>query len=98
MNADGTAFEPVTTKTTIKAFRGYFTSKLDDAVKATTIPIERDVTGINNVTADLTDGTVVSVFSIDGKQVGKMKVENGTINMKSLSKGVYIVNGKKIIL
>ena len=98
MNADGTAFEPVTTKTTIKAFRGYFTSKLDDAVKATAIPIERGTTGINNVTADMTDGTVVSVFSIDGKQVGKMKVENGTINMKSLSKGVYIVNGKKIIL
>jgi hypothetical protein len=46
----------------------------------------------------MTDGTLVNVFSIDGKQVGQVKVENGTINLKNLPKGVYIVKGKKIIL
>jgi hypothetical protein len=98
MNADGTAFTPVTKTTTVKAFRGYFTSKLDDTAKAATIPIENDVTGINNVASDMTDGTLVNVFGIDGKQVGQVKVENGTINLKNLPKGVYIVKGKKIIL
>jgi hypothetical protein len=98
MNDDGTAFTPTTKTTTVKAFRGYFTSKLDDTAKAATIPIENDVTGINNVTSDMTDGTLVNVFGIDGKQVGQVKVENGTINLKNLPKGVYIVKGKKIIL
>ena len=98
LNANGTAFEPTTIQKTVKAFRGYFTTKLDDAAKATAIPIEEEVTGISNITTDMTDGTAVSIFSIDGKQVGKVKVEKGTINLKSLPKGVYIVKGKKIIL
>lgn len=48
-----------------------------------------DVTGINSITVDGNAGADGRIYSLDGRYMGK--------DFNSLQKGVYIVNGKKII-
>ena len=48
--------------------------------------IDEDLTAINGVEVDRTNG---KVYTVDGKYVGK--------DVNRMQKGVYIVNGKKVI-
>ena len=81
-------------------------------IKSLPIAIGDDVTAVENVTAanngltvSVADGAivlnsntaiVVNIFTIDGKQVWKNTISGET--SVSLPKGVYVVNGKKVIL
>ncbi|MCD8291339.1 MAG: M6 family metalloprotease domain-containing protein [Prevotella sp.] len=48
-----------------------------------------DVTGIENITVDRKSALNGKIFSIDGRYVGN--------DFNSLNKGIYIVNGKKVV-
>ena len=64
---------------------GYFVCDGDDVAGATLTYIVSNATGINGIS---TDNAASKVYSLDGK---KMKSANGL-------KGIYIVNGKKVVL
>ena len=56
-----------------------------------------DTTGIcmPRVTAD--DGKMVDVYAIDGVKVATVSVNGGKVDLNRLPKGIYIVEGKKIV-
>ncbi len=56
-----------------------------------------DTTGIcmPHVTAD--DGQMVDVYAIDGVKVATVSVNGGKVDLNRLPKGIYIVEGKKIV-
>jgi hypothetical protein len=39
----------------------------------------------------------VDVYNLNGVKVATKKLQNGSIDMSDLPKGIYIVNGKKFI-
>lgn len=72
-----------TANTALKAFRGYFKAKAG-AKALTGFDIDGETTGIITI-----DGEVVTgkVYNVNGQQM----------NAQSLQKGIYIVNGKKVV-
>lgn len=77
----------------INAFRAYLEQKSTTSNAKTIEGIEvefgdgSETTGIGDIMVGSSDGS--DIYSIDGK-----KMDN---NMKSLNKGVYIINGKKVL-
>lgn len=76
---------------TIKGYRAYIVMCLNptmytDDVYGVKMYIDEDLTAINGVEVDRTNG---KVYTVDGKYVGK--------DVNRMQKGVYIVNGKKVI-
>jgi len=77
---------------TIKGYRAYFV--MADALSAYTagyevkMAIDEDPTAIGSIDADYENGMA---YTVDGKFVGK------DVDLKRMQKGVYIVNGKKVI-
>lgn len=77
----------------INAFRAYLeqNSKTQNVKNIMDIEVEfgdgGEVTGIEGIMAGASDDT--QIYSIDGKKMGN--------DMKSLNKGVYIINGKKVL-
>ena len=55
-------------------------------------PEHPEVNGISNVVAEQLTG-IFNVYSIDGK-----KVKSSDSPLISLPKGIYIINGKKVIV
>ena len=86
LNTDGSAFEyvPTTTRKVLKG--GYFTTMLSAETRPATIVIANDVTGINNIT--VSDNADKNMYDLQGRKV----------NGQSLNKGIYIINGKKILV
>ena len=97
MNDEGTAFVPVTSNATLRPFRAYFVSTLPQEQRVSEIVINLDTDGID----DLPFG---------GKwkeESGKWKEEivnskfydlsGRPIVNRKLQRGVYIVNGKKVV-
>ena len=59
-------------------------------------PIGGSNSAINKVTIrNNDDNASINVFSLDGKKVGTLKDKNGVL---SLERGIYIINGKKVII
>ena len=86
----GNKFWYSTGETQIKGFRGYFELKdvLDAYYEATEVKINMSVDGttaISNI--DLTKSN--NIFNVNGIKMGN--------DMNRLNKGIYIVNGKKIV-
>lgn len=81
-------------KTTIKAFRGYFT--LNDVIAGLTadskinISVDGDATSIEGFGIQR---VVEGVYDLSGR---KIKLENGDVT--KLQKGVYIIDGKKVTI
>lgn len=79
--------------TAIPAFRAYLEqkSKTPNVKNIMDIEVEfgdgSETTGIDNIMVGSSDGA--EIFSIDGKKMNS--------DMKSLNKGIYIVNGKKVL-
>ena len=78
--ADGAAF-------TNKAHRAYLAVPEGTEAKATGYPFNDDVTGINHIESELTNGQD-AWYTIDGKRL------NGVPTVK----GIYVVNGKKVVI
>ena len=57
---------------------------------------------IENSRGDLvvsgTDGTVVGVYDLNGRQVASETISGGSVTIEGLSPGIYIVNGNKVLV
>ena len=91
MNGDGTCFQKAGTGATIPAYRAYL--YLDAGPSSIRIH-HADVTGINPAIVDVDAAT--NVYSIDGRLL-RRNVKAGEATT-GLAKGIYVVNGKKIIV
>ena len=77
--------------TKIKGFRGYFVfdeylTKLDEANSKVNIVFDGDATAIGNINKQ---NATEDIYSVSGMNVGK--------DASRLQRGVYIVNGKKVV-
>lgn len=83
-------FYYATDATTIKGYRAFFNN--DDTIIASffsvKMAIDEDPTAIESLDADYENG---NAYTIDGKFIGK------NVNLNRMQKGVYIVNGKKVV-
>jgi len=77
---------------TIKGYRAYLVMNENPTAYTdqygVKMYIDEDLTAINGIDEDRTNG---KVYTVDGKYVGK------DVNFNRMQKGVYIVNGKKVI-
>ncbi len=94
LNAEGSAFEPVTKSTAVSPFRAYFTEHLAEPKN---IVIYRETTGIS-LTSNLSPKGVGSryVYDLQGRKVADNS-QLSTVNSQ-LKPGIYIVKGKKIVI
>lgn len=81
----------------VSPFRAYFKPK-DDALssKLAIKFVDDEPTAITDLTLDEADGTV-AVYTLSGMRVGTVRIVNGKPQTDALPKGVYIINGKKVI-
>ena len=85
-------FKKVGEGATIGTFRAYFTiNEGNDEIVAYSISFGGQTTGIGNIQAAKGNQKVNSVYTLDGRKVS----ESASLN--NLPKGIYIVNGKKIV-
>lgn len=91
MFLSGNKFYYTNTNTKIKGFRGYFVfdeylTKLDEANSKINIVFDGDATAIGNINKQ---NATEDIYSVSGMNVGK--------DASRLQRGVYIVNGKKVV-
>ncbi len=87
LNAAGKFVAPAAATNTMKGFRAYFMVPSGASAAAININIDGETTGINNIE---TNATVNSkVYNLNGQYVGN--------SLNGLKKGIYVVNGKKVI-
>lgn len=84
LNAAGKFVAPAEGKQTMRGFRAYFMSMLGAGAK---INIDGETTGINNIETEATVNG--KVYNLNGQYVGN--------SLNGLKKGIYVVNGKKVI-
>lgn len=90
---EGNTIRPLASGGTIKAFRGYFEPNTPNVAKARAISIDGVTTAIEDI--EWGDGdpflapTDSNIYNLEGQMVGT--------NLEQLPKGMYIVNGKKVI-
>lgn len=82
---------------TVSPFQAYFKPK-DNALssKLAIKFVDDEPTAITDLTLDEADGTV-AVYTLSGMRVGTVRIVNGKPQTDALPKGVYIINGKKVI-
>ena len=81
----------------VSPFRAYFKPK-DNALssKLAIKFVDDEPTAITDLTLDEADGTV-AVYTLSGMRIGTVRIVNGKPQTDTLPKGVYIINGKKVI-
>ena len=81
----------------VSPFCAYFKPK-DDALssKLAIKFVDDEPTAITDLTLDEADGTV-AVYTLSGMRIGTVRIVNGKPQTDALPKGVYIINGKKVI-
>ena len=84
LNAAGKFVAPAAATNTMKGFRAYFMSMLGAGAK---INIDGETTGINNIETNAAVNG--KVYNLNGQYVGN--------SLNGLKKGIYVVNGKKVI-
>lgn len=79
--------EAGTTATSAKAFRGYFVDESTEASAAKSVIFDfNEATGIENVNAAINNADNGAVYDLQGRRVVKP------------SKGIYVANGKKVVI
>lgn len=84
LNAAGKFVSPAPGKETMKGFRAYFISLISTNAK---INIDGETTDINNIETNAAVNG--KVYNLNGQYVGN--------SLNGLKKGIYVVNGKKVI-
>ena len=84
LNAAGKFVVPAAGKETMKGFRAYFISLISNNAK---INIDGETTDINNIETEAAVNG--KVYNLNGQYVGN--------SLNGLKKGIYVVNGKKVI-
>ena len=88
LGANNTFYIPTPEDYTLKALRGYFVVPEGTSASKMGISIDGETTSISALnTANAISG---KVYNLNGQYVGN--------NVKTLQKGIYVVNGKKIIV
>lgn len=90
MTSGGNLKHPTTLPADIKGFRAYFQLK-GDAVNAASFNLDfgnGETTGINSLTSEPSSNGEGTIYSLDGRR----------LSGKPAQKGVYIVNGKKMVI
>lgn len=88
LGANNTFYLPTPEDYTLKALRGYFVVPEGTSASKMGINIDGETTSISALnTVDAISG---KVYNLNGQYVGN--------NVKTLQKGIYVVNGKKIII
>lgn len=90
MTSGGYLKHPTTLPADIKGFRAYFQLK-GDAANAASFNLDfgnGETTGINSLTSEPSSNGEGSIYSLDGRR----------LSGKPAQKGVYIVNGKKMVI
>lgn len=87
LNAAGKFVAPAATTNTMKGFRAYFMVPSGSSAAAINININGETTGINNIETEATVNG--KVYNLNGQYVGN--------SLNGLKKGIYVVNGKKVI-
>ena len=84
--SDNTLYKASDNSNTINPFRGYFTISGSSPVKALAYTIDDETTGIMTIDANGEVEMSTEVYDLNGRRVSKP------------TRGLYIVNGKKVIL
>lgn len=87
LNAAGKFVAPAVGKETMKGFRAYFNVPSNASAAALNINIDGETTGINSIETNATVNG--KVYNLNGQYVGN--------SLNGLKKGIYVVNGKKVI-
>lgn len=87
LNAAGKFVAPAAATNTMKGFRAYFMVPKGASAAAININIDGETTGINNIETEATVNG--KVYNLNGQYVGN--------SLNGLKKGIYVVNGKKVI-
>ena len=87
LNAAGKFVAPAAATNTMKGFRAYFMVPSGSSAAAININIDGETTGINNIETNATVNG--KVYNLNGQYVGN--------SLNGLKKGIYVVNGKKVI-
>lgn len=87
LNAAGKFVAPAVGKETMKGFRAYFYVPSKVSAAALNINIDGEATGINNIETEAAVNG--KVYNLNGQYVGN--------SLNGLKKGIYVVNGKKVI-
>lgn len=87
LNAAGKFVAPAAATNTMKGFRAYFIVPKGASAAAININIDGETTGINNIETEATVNG--KVYNLNGQYVGN--------SLNGLKKGIYVVNGKKVI-
>lgn len=96
LNEAGTAFVYRLEPTEVQPFHAYLTTTLSEGARQSTIPIESGTTGIV-LSQGTADATPVTVYDLRGVAVAKLPSVGGQVPVGKLPKGVYIINGKKVV-
>ena len=96
LNKAGTAFVYRLEPTEVQPFHAYLTTTLSEGARQSTIPIESGTTGIV-LSQGTADATPVTVYDLRGVAVAKLPSVGGQVPVGKLPKGVYIINGKKVV-
>ena len=95
LNSQGNSFVR-TAKATVKPFHAWFASEGTAAQASLAIG---DFSQADAVILPFnTDNEVVDVYSINGIKVTTARVTDGHIDLTNIPKGIYVVNGKKIVV
>ena len=99
LNENGNAFVQGTTEWQGKHNLCYFTinDRTIDPPARLNIGTFDETDGICMPQVTATDGQQVDVYTIDGMKVATVTVNGGMVDLGRLPKGVYIVEGKKIV-
>lgn len=87
LNAAGKFVAPAPGKETMKGFRAYFNVPSNTSAAALNINIDGETTSINSIETEATVNG--KVYNLNGQYVGN--------SLNGLKKGIYVVNGKKVI-
>lgn len=87
LNAAGKFVAPAEATNKIRGFRAYFMVPKGSSAAALNINIDGETTGINNIETNATVNG--KVYNLNGQYVGN--------SLNGLKKGIYVVNGKKVI-
>ena len=99
LNSEGTAFVQNSTTWNLKHNLCYFTinDRTIDPPAMLNIGTFDETDGICMPQVTATDGQQVDVYTVDGLKVATVTVNGGKVDLGRLPKGVYIVEGKKIV-
>ncbi len=96
LNSTGTKFS--FGNNTVKPFQGFFVATDLDTFGVGDLNIGSfdDTDGIMNL-FDETGSRTVDVYNVSGIKVGTAEMQNGNVDLGNLPKGIYVVDGKKIV-